>query len=87
MNNKPKYRFFKNFKYAVDGLLYALKTESSFRIELVVALIVIPTIYLLPLLFLYKLILVITFILILIVELINSAIENVVDLVHLSSTP
>ncbi|NPA61891.1 MAG: diacylglycerol kinase [Epsilonproteobacteria bacterium] len=81
MNNKPKYRFFKNFKYAVDGLLYALKTESSFRIELVVALIVIPTIYLLPLLFLYKLILVITFILILIVELINSAIENVVDLV------
>jgi len=65
----------------IGASIWHLKTESPFRIELVVALIVIPTIYLLPLLFLYKLILVITFILILIVELINSAIENVVDLV------
>jgi len=33
MNNKPKYTLFKNSKYAVDGLIYALKTETSFRIE------------------------------------------------------
>jgi len=58
MNNKPKYRFFKNFKYAVDGLLLCTKTlRVHLEYELVIALIVIPTIYLLPLLFLYKLIL------------------------------
>ena len=81
MNNKPKYTLFKNSKYAVDGLIYALKTETSFRIEVFMSFIFFPIVYFLPVIFLYKLILIMTFMLILITELINSAIENVVDLV------
>jgi len=81
MNNKPKYTIFKNAKYALEGLAYVLKTETSFKIEIAISLIFFPVVYFIPLLFLYKLILIVTFILILITELINSAIENVVDLV------
>jgi len=81
MNNKPKYTIFKNAKYAIDGLIYAVKTETSFKIELLISTIFFPIVYFLPMLFLYKLILIITFFLILIAELLNSAIENVVDLV------
>jgi diacylglycerol kinase (ATP) len=81
MNNKPKYTIFKNSKYAWEGLLHAIKTETSFKIELAIATLLFPTIYFLPLERGDKLTLVITFTLILIVELLNSAIENVVDLV------
>ena len=35
MNNKPKYNLFKNTQYALDGLIHILKTESSFKVELV----------------------------------------------------
>jgi diacylglycerol kinase (ATP) len=81
MNNKPKYTLFKNSKYAIEGLIHAIKTESSFKIELAFAIVFFPLIYLLPFELIYKLVLIVTFVMILIVELINSAIENVVDLV------
>ena len=81
MNNKPKYSLFKNTKYALDGLSHALKTESSFRLELICAIFIISMIVYLDISFVNKLILFVTGILVLIVELINSAIENVVDLV------
>ena len=81
MNNKPKYSLFKNAKYALDGLFHAIKTESSFKIELAFATLFFPLVYILPFDLIYKLVLVVTFVLILIVELLNSAIENVVDLV------
>lgn len=81
MNNKPKYNFFKNSKYAIDGLFHALKTEKSFRIELFLSVIIIVCIVLIDISLVLKLILFTSGILILVVELINSAIENVVDLV------
>lgn len=81
MNNKPKYHLFKNTKYALDGLVHALKTESSFRLELFFAFFIIGMIIYIDTSITNKLILFITGILVLIVELINSAIENVVDLV------
>ncbi len=81
MNNKPKYNIFNNAKYALEGLVHAIKTESSFKIELVFATLFFPIIYFLPFELIYKLVLIITFVMILIVELLNSAIENVVDLV------
>ncbi len=34
MNNKPEYKLLKNTKYALDGFKHAIKTESSFRLEL-----------------------------------------------------
>jgi diacylglycerol kinase (ATP) len=81
MNNKPKYTLLKNTSYAIDGFKHALKSETSFKIELVIFLIFIPVIYLLPFELVYKIILIFSYMLIMIVELINSAIENVVDLV------
>jgi len=81
MNNKPKYTLFKNASYALDGLRHALKSETSFKIEVILALLLVPLIYLLPLALGYKLILMVTYGLIMIAELLNSAVENVVDLV------
>ena len=81
MNNKPKYTLFKNASYALDGLRHAIKTETSFKLELFIALIVLPTIYFMPFELSHKLILLVTYFLIMIAELLNSAVENVVDLV------
>lgn len=81
MNNKPKYHLFKNTKYALDGLIHAVKTESSFRLELFAAIFIIAAIVFIDTTLTNKLILLITGILVLIVELLNSAVENVVDLV------
>jgi diacylglycerol kinase (ATP) len=87
MNNKPKYTIFNNAKYAWEGLLHAIKYETSFKIELIFASIFFPLIYFVPFELIYKLTLIITFMLILIVELINSSIENVVDLVTKERRP
>lgn len=81
MNNKPKYNIFKNTKYALEGLVHAIQTESSFRLELIFSIPILITIFILQMELPYKLILVATVFIVLIVELINSAIENVVDLV------
>ncbi len=81
MNNKPQYHLFKNTKYALDGLVHAVKTESSFRLELLAAVFIIAGILYIETSLVAKLILLVTGILVLIVELLNSAIENVVDLV------
>lgn len=87
MNNKPKYHLFNNTKYAIDGFLYAFKTESSFKLELLSSVFIILGIILIDTSIIAKLILFITGILVLIVELINSAIENVVDLVTIDEHP
>lgn len=87
MNNKPKYTIFKNASYALDGLIHAIKTETSFKIELAIAVIFFPLVYFLPFELIYKLVLVITYFIIMIAELLNSAVENVVDLVTLEKHP
>lgn len=87
MNNKPKYHLFKNTQYAVEGFLYALRTESSFRLELFSAVFIVIGILYIDVSITAKLALFITGILVLIVELINSAIENVVDLVTIDEHP
>ncbi len=81
INNKPKYTLFKNASYALDGLVHVLKTETSFKLELFIALFIFPIIYFIPSALVYKLILLMSYFMIMIVELLNSAIENVVDLV------
>lgn len=87
MNNKPSYHLFKNTKYALEGLQYAFKTESSFRLELLCAIFIIIGIFLIDTALANKLILLVTGILVLIVELLNSAVENVVDLVTKEYSP
>jgi len=80
VQNKPKYHLFKNTKYALDGLITAIKTESSFKLELFCAIFIIAGILYIDTSLTNKLILLISGILVLIVELLNSSIENVVDL-------
>ena len=81
MNNKPQYHIFKNSQYALEGLIHAIKTETSFKIELFLSIFIILAIYFIDTSLESKLILLTTGILVLIVELLNSAVENVVDLV------
>lgn len=81
MNNKPKYHLFKNTKYALEGFLHAFKTESSFKLELFAAVFIVIGIIFVDTSLTNKLILLVSGILVLIIELVNSAIENVVDLV------
>ena len=81
MNNKPQYSLYSNTKYAIDGLVHALKTEMSFKIELLLFLLVIGFILIFDFTMLEKFMIIVTAVLVLIVELLNSAIENVVDLV------
>jgi len=80
-NNKPKYHFFKNTQYALEGFIHAFKTETSFKIEFFLAFIVIPIIFITPFELWQQIVLLCTYFLIMIVELLNSAVENVVDLV------
>lgn len=81
MNNKPKYHLFKNTQYALDGLKHILKTENSFKLELILGIFIFSAIYIIDIALIYKLVLVVTAFIVLITELLNSAIENVVDLV------
>jgi diacylglycerol kinase (ATP) len=81
MNNKPKYHLLKNTVYALEGFVHAVKTESSFKLELLSLIVILPAIWIVSATITTKLILLVTAFLVLIVELLNSAVENVVDLV------
>ena len=87
MNNKPRYSLFKNAQYALEGFTHAFKSETSFKLEIFFALPLLVAIYLSPFSFAAKLTLLVTLILIMIVELLNSAVENVVDLVTKEKHP
>lgn len=65
--------------YSLLGLRYALKSERAFQFEAFFSIFIIPAAFLLGYGFLEKSILLVTWCLIPIVELLNSAIEAVVD--------
>ena len=79
--NKPGYHLFKNARYALEGLLAAFKNETSFKIEIVLFIAFSLLFWLLPFSLLAKVILQTSLFIPLIVELLNSAVEGVVDLV------
>ncbi len=81
MQNKPGYSIFKNARYAIEGVITAFATETSFRLEIFFGIWIFAAIALLELSFYAKLLLAVTAVLIPVVELLNSAIENLVDLV------
>ena len=83
MRNQPKYNFFKNTSYALKGLIDLIKTEKSFKIELIITLILLPVIIFIDTTLTNKALLFITLMGMLIAETTNSAIERVVDLVTL----
>lgn len=83
MRNQPKYHFFKNTSYALKGLQDVLKHETSFRIEMILVVCLMPVIFIVPLELSYKLLMFITLMGMPLAEAINSAIERVTDLVTL----
>lgn len=83
MRNQPKYSFFKNTGYALNGLKDIVKTEKSFRIELLLSAVLLPVLFFLEIALTYKLLMFISLGGMLIAEAVNSAIERVVDLATL----
>ena len=73
--------------YSIEGLQSAWRSEHAFRQELVVVVIGTIAALLLPVSIFQKLFLISTMVFILIIELINSAIEAVVDRVSLERHP
>lgn len=74
-------------RYSAEGLKFAWQSEHAFRQELVVALPAMLVAALLPLPALERLALVAVLVVVLVVELLNSAIEAVVDRVSLERHP
>lgn len=66
-------------KYSYQGFRGAWQTEEAFRQEAVLALILIPVAVILPVTMMEKLLLIAAVFMVLIVEILNSAIEAVVD--------
>ncbi len=83
MRNQPKYHFFKNTTYALQGIKDVIAHETSFKIELAVAAILLPLLLVLELSLVFKLLMFMSLMGMLLAEVINSAIERVVDLVTL----
>lgn len=76
-------RIFSAFFYSIDGLRAAWRQEHAFRQELVLVVIGIVIALMLPVPALEKLMMIAVLVLVLVVELLNSAIEAVVDRVSL----
>jgi diacylglycerol kinase (ATP) len=78
-------RIWRAFFYSLAGFGAALKHEHAFRQELFLAFILLPFALLLPLSLAERALLIATLLLVLVVELLNSAIEAVVDRVSLEN--
>lgn len=75
------------YRYSLNGLQFAWKSEYAFRQELIVSIPAVILAVQLPISSLKKLALVLVLALVLIVELMNSAIEAVVDRISLERHP
>ncbi len=73
-------RIYIAFFYSLDGLIAAFKTEAAFRQELLLGLLVIPYVLFFPMSLVFKMVIFLSYIFVLVIELINSAIEAIVDL-------
>jgi len=80
-------RVFKALFYSFDGIASTLKHEAAFRQEAILAAILVPLSFLMHVELVQHLILVASIFLVLIVELLNSAIEAVVDDISLRDRP
>jgi len=81
--NKPKYTLFKNTMYAMEGLVDVIKHESSFRLQVLLFVVMNVVAWLLPLEFHLQAMLSLSLFIPIMAETANSAIERTVDLVTL----
>ena len=71
--------------YSLDGFAAAFKYEDAFRLEVLLALILIPLVFSMHISGLAKALMIASVLLVLIVELLNSAIEAITDRVSLEN--
>ena len=76
-------RIWRAFRYSLEGFAAALKHEHAFRQELMLCLVLLPIALFLPFSAIERVLLIASLLLVLIVELLNSAVEAVVDRVSL----
>ena len=84
---KSLLQLWKAFGFSLQGLRDTLHYEVSFRIELIVAAVLIPTALLLPVSPIFKIMLISSVFLLLIVELLNTGIEAVVNRISTEHHP
>ena len=69
----------KALHYSADGLIATFRNETAFRLEMIMAVVLIPIALILPLKGIEKVMLIGSVLLVLVVELLNTAVESVVD--------
>ncbi len=79
--NKPKYTLFKNATYALEGFVEITKHESSFKLQLLLFVVMNIVAWTVPIGFFASAMLSLSLFIPIIAEVTNSAIERVVDLV------
>ena len=72
-------RVWKALHFSADGLISTFRNETAFRLELIMAVVLIPIALILPLKGIEKVMLIGSVLLVLVVELLNTAVESVVD--------
>jgi len=85
MNQKPAtkkgfIRIWNAFIYSLNGLRIAITQETSFKQEIGIYIVLLFVLFFLPLSFVFKCLLFFANTIVLIVEIINSAIESIVDM-------
>lgn len=75
-------KFFRSFKYAWQGLRHAWRTEQSFKMQIIIALIVIILAVYFRIPAVKSLILGLTILMVLSFELVNTMAERIIDLVE-----
>ena len=73
-------RFRKSLKHASDGMIYAIKNEKNFRIEIMVAIFVVALMFILKLKNWEVIVLLLMIMWVLVLELVNTVFERVVDI-------
>lgn len=79
--NKPKHNLFRNGVYALEGFVDIVKNEASFKWQLLMFFVMGITAWVLPISFSQASILFLSLFIPILAEVVNSAIERVVDLV------
>lgn len=79
--------FWSAFHYAFSGIVYAARTQPNMRIHLIIAALVLTATLLLRLERIYVIAIVLTIVIVISLELINTAIEAVVDLLTVAHHP
>jgi diacylglycerol kinase (ATP) len=79
--NKPKYTLFKNATYALEGFIEITKHESSFKLQLLLFVVMNIVAWNLDIATFYSALLSLSLFIPIIAEVTNSSIERVVDLV------